>query len=52
MGTFLARAYETKDIHDYESPRRVTTEQARALLDRAADFVARIERALERPDGG
>jgi uncharacterized protein (UPF0332 family) len=51
MGTFLARAYETKDIHDYDSPRRVTVDEARDLLSRATEFIARIEKALDRPRG-
>lgn len=46
LGRFLSRAYELKDIADYSTTQRVSSEEAEAAIAEAGRFLAAIERVL------
>ncbi len=49
MGRFLSRSYDWKQQHDYGLSGSISATDAAAVVAAAAEFIARIERALDRP---
>jgi uncharacterized protein (UPF0332 family) len=50
-GSFLPKSYDWKQKHDYSLSGSISEADAEAVVDGAGDFIARIERALDRADG-
>lgn len=52
LSRFLSRSYDWKQQHDYQLSSSIDVTAAAAVVAAAADFVARIEKALVRRRGG
>ena len=52
LGQFLARTFDFKQNNGSAVVEKTTTAEAEAALPSAADFIARIKKALDRPRSG